>query len=66
MVTRREEEWEVAVQGREREFDVAVTFVGFDGSVERKKDVHLMKHQERVTETVLGTAETQQMNICLG
>lgn len=38
MVTRREEEWEVVLQGGEREFDEAVISGGFDASV-KKKDV---------------------------
>lgn len=44
MVTRREEECEVAVLGREREFDGAVIFVGFDVAV-KKRDVYLMNDQ---------------------
>lgn len=40
MVKRREEEWEVALQGGEREFDGAVIFGGFDVSV-KKKDIWL-------------------------
>lgn len=45
MVTWREEECKVAVQGGEREFDVAVIFLGFDVSVKKKNDVYFMNYQ---------------------
>lgn len=57
MVTRREEEWEVALQGGKREFDGGVIFGGFDVSVKKKKDVWLTNYQQRVAETVLATVE---------
>lgn len=47
MVTWREEEWKVAVQGGEREFDVAVIFLGFDVSVKKKK--RRLLHEPSIT-----------------